>query len=204
MKKSIIITVCIAIAAAVALMWYSGLFLPAYVTWENKQLCNGNLELKNKKVSFDLGSYYEYLISEGKDICLPENMLSDELLWKGPKNCLVSDVLLADVDKDSDDELIVLCWRIGRYGNTRPFFIKLDPPVWSQHIYVYEISVSKNSKDIQDAGRIVGNVRAKWMASDIGLDVKSIRYEGDTLILVSKEDEESHWKYDYFGFTRMD
>ena len=70
----------------------------------------------------------------------PALMLRDKALWAeldgewtrqtGPE-LLVQDVLRCDIDRDGAPELLLLCWKRGRYGQSRPFWVEEDPPGWS-------------------------------------------------------------------------
>lgn len=57
-----------------------------------------------------------------------------KIIWKSQKGVKVQDVLSCDIDGDGNDELILLCWKSGRFGKYRPFWIEQDEKEWSQHI----------------------------------------------------------------------
>lgn len=92
-------------------------------------------------------------------VTIKETEVDTSFLKKGVK---VQDTLFGDIDFDGEDELLILCWRIGRYGKRRPFWVKHDELTWSQHIYIYE-----NDKDNPD-----NPYKEKWLASDIRTLVK--------------------------------
>lgn len=110
------------------------------------------------------------------------------LLKKGVK---AQDTLFMDINHDGKDELLVLCWRIGRYGDRRPFWVEHDEFKWSQHIYIYETTDTGEYKPI-------------WMASDIHTDVA--RWESlDNCLLVtySPDNQKSTWIWNSWGLERM-
>ena len=113
-----------ALAAASALLyflWSKGAFLPRWIGWQERNLYDRSGEYKitlNRKAV-----HVEY---EGAQV------------WTSPEGAKVQDVLSWDIDNDGEDELILLCWKIGRYGAHRPFWIEKDERKWSQHIFVYE------------------------------------------------------------------
>lgn len=111
---------------------------------------------------------------------------AQEEVWSlDSKKYKIQDALIMDVNRDGKEDLVVLCWRIGRYDNV-PFW-KEDPQVWSQHIYVY-----KTEK---------GKIMPMWMASDIGPEVDSWYTDGKFLFLHSPDGRENRWIWLDWGFA---
>ena len=109
-------------------------------------------------------------------------------LKKGVK---AQDTLSLDINHDGKDELLVLCWRIGRYGDRKPFWVKHDEFKWSQHIYIYERTDSSEYKPI-------------WMASDIHTDVERWEALDDSLLVTySPDDQKSVWVWNSWGLEKM-
>ena len=79
----------------------------------------------------------------------------EEILWESPKEVKIQQALWADVDNDGKEELVLLCWKKGRYGKSRPFWVERDEKKWSQHLFVYEYDQ--------------GVIRSKWMSSYLGI-----------------------------------
>ncbi len=174
------------LAAAGAIICFVGrslAFLPPWVEWES-------------------GTYYshcgEYEISLDKKTV---RVLRDHVcIWTSPEGVKVQQALSCDIDNDSRDELILLCWKKGRYGRHRPFWVEEDEEEWSQHIFVYAYGE--------------GEVRPRWMSSYIGQDVANMaagsredRMPGQTeqfnhLWLTDPEGKISCWTWDFWGFTR--
>ncbi len=123
-----------------SVLWRSGFFLPKWIPWENASLyaqpLSGEIELKHKSVRITH---------------------NDSLIWASPDNLKIQQVLSCDIDHDREEELILLCWKRGRYGSYRPFWVKEDEKQWSQHIFVYEYQQ--------------GEIAPKWMSSYLGQDV---------------------------------
>lgn len=184
MKKFIIGIMAVAVASAIICLVGRNLaFLPRWVEWES-------------------GTYYsrcgEYEISlDRKTVRV---LRDDAVIWTSPEGVKVQEALSWDIDKDSEDELILLCWKKGRYGRHKPFWVEEDEKEWSQHIFVYEYGE--------------GEVRPKWMSSYIGLDVAYMtagsgedRTPGQSeqtnhLWLTDPEGKISCWTWDFWGFTR--
>ena len=109
-------------------------------------------------------------------------------LKKGVK---AQDTLFVDIDHDGREELLVLCWRIGRYGDRKPFWVKHDEFKWSQHIYIYE----KTDE---------GEYKAIWMASDIHTDVARWEKYDDSMILTYTPDNQKNvWAWNSWGLERV-
>ena len=168
-----------ALAAAGALLyllWSQGAFLPRWVKWQDRVIHDrsGEYEITLNRESV----HVEY---------------GGTQIWTSPEGAKVQDVLSCDIDNDGEDELILLCWKIGRYGVHRPFWIEKDERKWSQHIFVYEYAGEE--------------IRPKWMSSYIGVDVAAFCSNGkegfwSRLLLTDPAGEVSCWKWDSWGFSR--
>lgn len=114
-------------------------------------------------------------------------------LWVTPDSLKVQEALCSDIDNDGLEELILLCWKKGRYGTDRPFWVTQDETTWSQHIFLYEFSD--------------GAIRPKWGSSYIGQEVShmSVILRQDMrnhLLLAAPDRTVSSWLWDSWGFTR--
>ena len=157
-------------------LWRNGAFLPQWISWENKTI-------------FEKAQQYQVALTdkEVRVIC------DEKIVWKSPENVKVQDILLCDIDRDMQEELLVLCWKIGRYGKRMPFWIKEDEKAWSQHIFVYEYQVNK--------------MRPQWMSSYIGQDVIRIQENGKEpphtrIWLTDLDGNTSSWMWDSWGFVK--
>lgn len=174
-KVFVIITVTVLTAIILYAMWYSGCFLPRWITWEQKmlhdQIGQYEITLENKKTN---------ITYKGIGI------------WDTPSGVKVQDIVLLDIDSDNEEELILLCWKKGRYGKHKPFWVEKDEQNWSQHIFVYEFQED--------------SVKPKWMSSYIGLDVVKISVDDalskKPLLLTNLDGETSYWMWDSWGFTK--
>lgn len=176
-KKSLYITlivIAILLLSAVCVMYCNRLFCPpSFVTWQEKcdEDLRTNLQLK----------------LENKRLCAIGE--EDNIVWTTPVGFKVSDYILCDIDRDSNDELVMLCWKRGKYGNSRPSWVKRDEIRWSQHIAIYDLEHDKISPE--------------WMASDIGFDVKGWTYKDKKLALGDSDGNISYWTWDGWGLYRV-
>ncbi|MDE5679095.1 MAG: CapA family protein, partial [Lachnospiraceae bacterium] len=164
--------------AILYLLWRGGAFLPRWISWQS-------------------GSFYDS--SESYEIVLQNNTVeifySGEAVWNSPKGVKVQAAMSCDIDNDGMDELLLLCWKIGRYGSHKPFWVEHDEKKWSQHIFVYEYEN--------------GKIKAKWMSSDIGQDVAKMEESGreapfNRLLLTAPDGKISRFRWDFWGFTKED
>ncbi len=147
-RKMLLAVAGILVTAAAAgsvlyFLWQDGAFLPGWITWQDRQATDAS------------GAY---------DITLDKQTVEirrqDTLVWSSPRKVKVQDVLCWDIDNDGVDELVLLCWKIGRYGKYRPFWVDKDEETWSQHLFVYEFAGD--------------TIQAKWMSSYMGIDVADL------------------------------
>ncbi len=169
----------IVIAVILALLWHGGAFLPRWVEWKESDCYDKSgvceLAVKNKKV---------YISSKDREI------------WTSPAGVKVQDAMFSDIDNDGEDELVLLCWKLGRYGEHKPFWIDKDEAKWSQHIFVYEYSAAQE-------------VRPKWMSSYIGLDVMEMtdngkEAPGNRLFLTEPDGKRNSFVWGSWGFSKED
>lgn len=129
--------------AVLYMLWMNGTFLPRWIRWESG-------------ISRDPTGKYEITLEQKKVSVIYDT----NVIWTSPKGVKVQSVLSVDIDGDKTEELILLCWKIGRYGRSKPFWVEEDEKKWSQHIFVY--------------GLHEGEVRPKWMSSYIGQEVSEM------------------------------
>ena len=113
----------------------------------------------------------------------------DTKIWSSPGEILVQDFLTADIDRDGSSELLILCWKRGRFGKHRPTWVRSDEIRWSQHIFIYEME--------GDA------VLPKWMASDIGIKAASWEYRDGMLYITDTVGAVTKWKWIHWGLEKM-
>lgn len=175
----LIVTVALAALAAGAVFCYlgnRGAFLPRWIRWQERTVSDqtGTREIR-------LGEKKVEVISDGN------------VIWTSGEGILVQDGLCRDIDNDGEEELILLCWRKGKYGRARPFWVEKNDKSWSQHLYVYSFGG--------------GEIREKWVSSHIGTEVAEIAFNGKGgpftgLLFTDTEGKVSSWRWDSWGFTK--
>ena len=190
----------IALAAAVlaaavigCLVWYgrrAGWFLPGWIVWKSGERAaeeSGGDGTGGFRIMLDKR---EARVFSG-DVCV----------WTSPAELRVQDALVCDIDMDGFAEMILLCWKVGRYGLSRPFWVEEDEKSWSQHLFVYDYGTD--------------GVSPQWMSSYMGTGVaemslgemSSLENEkggGPCLLFQDPAGNMSRWYWDSWGFTRLD
>lgn len=125
-------------------------------------------------------------VQEGRSITV---FCEDETVWELPSDVLAQDYFVEDIDRDGRRDLVILCWKRGRYGKQRPTWVKSDEISWSQHIFVYNI---RND-----------GITPKWMASDIGVHAASMEYFDDVLSITDTDGNLTRWMWVSWGFEKL-
>lgn len=171
-KRSIWILIAAAVLLAALLGWqlHRGWLLPMWIRWEQATMNEPvQTTLRNRKVT---------VLADGEPV------------WQSGDDLRVQSVLWADIDSDGADELLLLCWKRGRYGASRPFWVTEDAPVWSQHIYIYDWAERE--------------LHPVWMASDLGREVESWAFSPKTrLLLQERGGGETAWDWQSWGLSQV-
>ena len=170
----IIIMAVTLVSAIICIAYFEGTFLPDWAIWQDMNIeCSetedgiGLIELKNRRVTV---------------------YRNGESVWSTDRDVKVQKVLYSDVDHDGENELLILNYKIGRYGFRRPFWDKGLELGWYQHIYIYRYDKAK------------GRMRPLWMASDINVDAADFTIVGDGVVeITDKNNSLTHWAWKDFG-----
>jgi hypothetical protein len=177
MKRKMLLTAAaaavLAAAAAALCLYLDGFFLPGWIEWKD-----GNIPVSGE----------ETLVLEGRTAKLAK---AGAVLWRQDAGVRTQDALVCDLDRDGQKELLLLCWKRGRYGKSRPFWVTRDEITWSQHIFIYKLTAA--------------GAKPVWMASDIGLDAASWTFgEKARLVITDKKGKKTAWDWLSWGLTNID
>lgn len=192
---SVFIVAAALAAAAVSFAWHKGAFLPRWIIWQEKEEIYGFSKTDTENTDEKLWTNEpkdESNLNQLKFILKNKRLELDKdntVLWTSPKDILVQDFLWCDINHDNKAELLILCWRIGRYGNAKPYWVENDEHTWSQHIYIYEL---RDNEEIHPI----------WMASDIGMDVKDWSFDDiDRLVITETSGRRTSWDWVSWGLS---
>lgn len=162
-------------------LWRGGAFLPGWIVWESGTVG-------------DASGRYTATLEHGQVTVICD----DSVIWTSPKELRVQQILFGDADNDREEELILLCWKIGRFGESRPFWVEKDERKWSQHLYLYKCGQEK--------------VKPRWMSSYIGQNVTEVSVKREEredspgsrnrLFLTDPAGKVSSWIWTSWGFTK--
>lgn len=172
----------VGITAVLYILWYHGAFLPRWIVWQDKTV-------------YDASQRYKTVLHHKSAAAIYQNAL----IWNSPERVKVQDALSCDIDRDGQEELVLLCWKTGRYGKYKPFWVEKDEQAWSQHIFVYEYQHDE--------------IVPKWMSSYIGQDVSAISAGSNAagtrdlindILLTDLEGAVSRWRWESWGFVKQE
>ena len=146
-------------------------------------------------VVWDEGIWTVDLDGDGADECVDLTQRSCMVrdaggtkLYTSDPSWQVSQVCLGDVDRDGLPELVMLTWRRGNYGTSRPFWDTDADLRMTEHLFVLTM------RD--------GFVRQRWMGHELGAPVVRVDFEAPgALLLTTTDGARARWTWDYFGFT---
>ncbi|MBP3892874.1 MAG: hypothetical protein J6D34_02415 [Atopobiaceae bacterium] len=152
------------------------LFIPSWVSWQ-KTSAAVDLDRDGREERIELAN--------GR--CCVEDA-SGAVLYKTPGDWHITRVATGDVDLDGANDLLMLTWRRGNYGTSRPFWDTSVDFRMTEHLYVFEMR----------EGRLV----PKWMSHELGAPVTDIAATDEgTVTLTTTDGARTTWRWEGFGFT---
>lgn len=93
----------------------------------------------------------------------------ERLLWESPKDWSIQSCLTADADNDVAEELLLVLWKNGSFGPSKPMWQKGRDDEYSNHLFLYRL--------------VAGKVKPVWCSSAlvhpiINMEVKDINQDG--------------------------
>ena len=166
---------CLLAAAGLYGAREAGVFLPGWISWQDARMTG------------ETDGEPDAVVLENKTVRVQRK---EEIVWESERGIRVQDVLWCDIDHDDARELLLLCWRQGRYGDSRPFWVEENDTAWSQHIFIY---------------RWTGEtMQPVWMASELGREVESWSFDEERrLVLTDRRGRETAWDWLSWGLTNI-
>lgn len=181
-RKKIILTVLLAAAGAAAVIiivlavQMGGPSLPSFIVWKEKTF-SADADADGKEDAFAL---------KGRRLRITAGTVPDKAVYETEQDIFVQDAFAADLDHDGVPEVILLTWRRGSFGNSKPFWIEEDDDSYSQHIFIYHYEN--------------GGLTQVWLSSDIGTGVREMSVDENARIhLISEAGNESLWAWEDWG-----
>lgn len=156
---------------ALPLLWARGFFLP-------------NGKDRTETVRFEDGASVSLSLAHGRFTATDGSSL-----WGSSPGLHVQDYLTMDIDRDGRTELLLLVWRRGNYGPSKPFWVKRNDTSWSQHIFIYN--------------RQGDTFAPQWMSSQLRPKVARWAVQDtDTLFILTPDGTETLWQWGQWGLVR--
>lgn len=196
-----IIGICIGVVAIVTiatyLLWWYGCFLPRWIIWncDGASFGEGYVALEGRRVTLrvggetDRGNAAEEDGDAGYGNAATAGRKTGTVVWKTQGDWFVQDLVIKDIDRDGQEELILLVWKHGSYGEHMPFWVEKNDKALKQHIFIYKFEAKRESK-----------IRAIWMSSQIEYEITDISSgEGSYLNVTDRTGNTRVWMWREFG-----
>jgi poly-gamma-glutamate capsule biosynthesis protein CapA/YwtB (metallophosphatase superfamily) len=130
-----------------------------------------------------------YVVLKDKKVSLYADTSCTDLRWNSDEDWSVQDMVIKDVDRDGTEELILLVWKHGSYGNSKPFWVKENDNRLGQHIFIFSYDKDEEIR-----------MHSIWMSSEIKFNIISIASgTADQLILNIQGAGPQLWAWRSFG-----
>ncbi|MDO4540721.1 MAG: hypothetical protein Q4B48_06460 [Syntrophomonadaceae bacterium] len=121
---------------------------------------------------------------------------ASDFAFSTPPSWKVTDYLTGDIDRDGVEELLLLVWKQGSFGEHRPFWIEEDDPAYSQHLFIYKWEQ--------------GRLQPIWMSSALYPQIAAwepvARPDGSIALLLTAPEGEvgEEWVWGNWGIERAE
>lgn len=122
-----------------------------------------------------------------------------QIIWESPAEWKIEQILLADADNDGIEELLMVLWKYGSFGDVSPFWHEREDKSYCCHLFMYRLQA--------------GRMRAVWCSSAVGSPIESIREttgpDQKWSLLVREKAKlpflytQSVWQWQDWGFARV-
>lgn len=131
-----------------------------------------------------------YRLSKGHfRICSEEG----SIIWESDPDWKVSDCIIGDIDGDPEEEILLLVWKRGSYGDFKPFWVEEDEETLSEHIFIYDWNQAKETR-----------MQPIWMSSKMGIEAADWRLDEDRILhLILPDGTETGWFWYSWGLVLL-
>lgn len=151
---------------------------PDWVTWQEK----------TEAADLDGDGTAETLTLEGRSFTARRG---EALLFETPEEWQTADLLHADIDRDGTEEVLLLVWKQGSYGDYRPFWVEENDSDLSEHIFIYKCDPDR--------------LRPVWMSSALDLPVRDWTADAEgRLHLTAPDGSEQAAAWEGWGLKYLD
>ena len=173
-------------------LYYKGIIFPSYAVFKEK-----SIEIKDyNKINNDSNDFDDLEFDKTlRRLTLKDKKLyaytdKDYVIWESNPDYKVQDFMWCDIDRDGENELLMLTWKAGRFGTFLPFWIKENDMSFDQHIFIYKFK-NRAFKSI-------------WKSSYVEADVKDMSFDDDYKILTLLDKLDQRYRYVWFSWGLND
>ncbi len=185
------------------------LFLATCLIWSDKMGNNFLLPRGQAAVieTHDLNNdgCFESYVMEDHNLKIIENELQ---LWKSPADWRVTSMVIGDANHDNQEDLIMVVWKKGSFGQDKPFWIHMDDKQIRCHLFLYDLAGD--------------HAKPLWMSSALDQPIKSLQiqdmnedgkneliiqegsYSFLSCVLNFHASEPALWQWKGWGFYQLD
>ncbi|HQE23618.1 MAG TPA: hypothetical protein PLM20_06920 [Syntrophomonadaceae bacterium] len=87
----------------------------------------------------------------------------DAILWESDPAWKVTDLVLADADNDGQEEMLLVLWKKGSFGTSKPMWMKGEDTEYSNHLFMYRL--------------VAGRMKPVWCSSAIEYPILRLQVE---------------------------
>lgn len=105
------------------------------------------------------GHLETYRLAEGQVTVITENAV----LWESDPTWKVTDLVVADADNDGQEEMLLVLWKVGSFGTSKPMWMKGEDTEYSNHLFMYRL--------------VAGRMKPVWCSSAIEYPILRLQVE---------------------------
>lgn len=90
------------------------------------------------------------------------------VIWQSDPSWMVTDLAIGDVDHDGQEEMLLVLWKHGSFGTSRPMWMEGEDKTYSNHLFVYRL--------------VAGRMKPLWCSSAIEYPIRHLQiqdHDGD-------------------------
>ncbi len=130
-------------------------------------------------------------------------LADDQVVWFTPEDWQVDFFFPGDATNDGVPELSLVVWRKESYGSVKPFWVEEEDDSLKCHLFLFRLEEDREMRPIWQSSRLPHPVYRA--------ELNDLNEDGENKLLVTGGcyrdpgvRELSIWKWDEFGFTRVD
>jgi len=139
-----------------------------------------------------------YSLEKGR-LTIAEN---SKVLWQSPKEWLIDDFILADVDNDGRVDINLSLWKRGNFGAVMPFWIKKNEMSLKNHFFVLNFG-EKGVREVWGSSNL-SQPNCEFQIADMDSDDKN-----ELIVIEGSYGEKREcrgeylaiWEWDEWGFS---